>query len=116
MNWHSKHQNFVKNKNRRILLSDSATEKFLPLYRALAAILGSKRMTSEQNTDLEKSGFADLFDLLMSMHFNGGLPDEVIDRLERFQKSGNINTGEETYVVDISTQRVLSLFRKATCK
>lgn len=114
--WRSKHKIYVDHSKKVEVLKSEAPKGFIHLYRAIASILGSKRMSEEVNDALEKSGYADLSDVLMSMHFRGGLPDDFIDAVKRFHSSKQIETSEETYVIDISTQEMLSKYRRSYCK
>lgn len=114
--WRSKQKLYVDHAKRKEVIAPVAPKGYVALYRAIAAILGSKRMSEDVNSELEKSGYSDLFDVLMSMHYRGGLPDEFIDSLKRFQKSGQIHLDSEPYVVDVSTQEMLSKLRRSYCK
>lgn len=97
----------------KVLRADK-DENFLALYRAIAAILGSKRMSEKINNDLEKSGYGLMFDALMSLHYRGGLPDDFIAALKNFHKG--FDQSQEVYIIDISTQEMLSKLRHGYCK
>lgn len=114
--WKSKQKLFAEHSKRVEILNPEAPAGFIALYRAIAAILGSKRMSAEINAELEKSGYGDLCDVLLSLHYRGGFPDEFIEALKRFQKTSRIKLDEETYVIDISTEETLSKFRRSYCK
>lgn len=114
--WKSKHKLYVDHKKKAEVLKPEAPAGFIHLYHAMASIMGSKRMTPELNEALEKSGYSDLFDVLMSMNYRGGLPDDFIDAVKRFHTSKQIDLDDETYVIDISNQEMLSKFRRSYCK
>lgn len=114
--WRSKQQLYVSHPKRAALLAPTAPKGFVDVYRAIAAILGSERMSVEVHTALETSGYGDLSDVLLSMHFRGGLPDDFIEAVKRFHKSGKMELDAETYVIDIKTQEMISKLRRSYCK
>lgn len=114
--WRSKQKLYVEHSKKAELLKVEEPKGFIDLYRAMASIMGSKRMKPDLNEALEKSGYADIFDVLMSMNYRGGLPDDFIDAVKRFHESKKINLDNETYVIDISNQQMLSKFRRSYCK
>ena len=114
--WRSKQKLYVEHSKKSELLKEDAPKGFIDLYRAMAAIMGSKRMSPDLNEALEKSGYADIFDTLMAMNYRGGLPDDFIDAVKRFHGSKKINLDDETYVIDVSNQEMLSKFRYSYCK
>lgn len=114
--WKSKHKLYVDHKKKSEVLKPEAPAGFIHLYQAMASIMGSKRMTPELNEALEKSGYSDLFDVLMAMNYRGGLPDDFIDAIKRFHASKQIRIDDESYVIDISNQEMLSKFRRSYCK
>ncbi|NUN06652.1 MAG: hypothetical protein HUU57_12930 [Bdellovibrio sp.] len=114
--WRSKQKIYVDHSKKAEILKPEAPAGFIHLYRAIASILGSKRMTGELNDALEKSGYADLFDVLMSMNSRGGFPDDFIDAIKRFHNSKAFNMENETYVIDVNNQEMLAKFRRSYCK
>lgn len=112
--WNSYHKKYVTNPKKAEALKAEPNEKFLALYRAIASILGSGRMTAELNSALETSGYSDLFDVLLSLHHRGGLPPDFVEAIKLFHK--NFKTDDETYIVDIKTQEMLGKLRRSYCK
>lgn len=112
--WNSTHKKYAANPKKAEALKAELNEKFLALYRAIASMLGSGRMTAEQNSALETSGYSDLFDVLLSLHYRGGLPPDFVEALKLFRK--NFKADDETYVVDIKTQEMLGKLRRSYCK
>lgn len=112
--WNKSYIKYSKQPLKTKVLRADKDENFLALYRAIAAILGSKRMSEKINNDLEKSGYSLMFDALMSLHYRGGLPDDFIVALKNFHKG--FDQSQEVYIIDISTQEMLSKLRHGYCK
>lgn len=112
--WNKKFRQYADHPKKKEVIGSTAPKDFIHLYRAISAILGSGRMSEEANAALEESGYGDLFDLLLSLHYRGGLPPDFIEAVKLFQKKNKLD--EEAYTIDTKTQEMLGKFRRAYCK